>query len=91
MCSSDLRLRQLRNQRRHFIEYLVPALELTAVPRTVHGFVSDVGKLRPAASKIFKKGHVICTLNGLVFYAQLCRVNLVPSASEKNIEDTIFS
>jgi hypothetical protein len=63
------RLRQLRNNRGNFIEYLVPALELTAVLRALHGFISNEGELRLAVSEILKEGHVVRTVDGLMFYS----------------------
>src|SRR6185312_1510098 len=60
-----------------FIEYLVPALELTAVSCALQRFVSDVGEFRPAVSQVLKKSHVERALYGLMFYSQLRRLNLV--------------
>jgi len=44
------RLRQPRNNGSKLIEYLVPALELTAIFRALHGFISNEGEFRPAVS-----------------------------------------
>jgi hypothetical protein len=62
-------LRQLRNNCGNFIEYLVPALHLAAVFRTLHGFVSNEGEFRPAVPEILKDGHVVRTVYGLIFYS----------------------
>src|SRR5580704_19041066 len=71
------RLYQPRNNRSKFIEYLVPALHLTAIFRALHGFISNEGKFRLAVSEILKDGHVVRTVYGLIFYSQLRRLNLV--------------
>src|ERR1700719_4000092 len=71
------RLYQPRDNRSKFIEYLVPALQLTAIFRALHGFISNEGEFRPAVSQILKDGHVVRTLYGLMFYSQLRRINLV--------------
>src|SRR5580692_2964269 len=71
------RLRQLRNNCRNFIEYLVPALQLTAIFRALHGFISSVGEFRLAVSEILKDGHVVRTVYGLMFYSKCRRINLV--------------
>src|SRR3984957_13138652 len=71
------RLRQLRNNCGNFFECLVPALELTAIFRALHGFISNEGEFRPAVSQILKDGHVVRTLYGLMFYSYLRRVNFV--------------
>ena len=63
------RLRQLRNNCGNFIEYLVPALQLTAIFRALHGFISNEGEFRPAVSEILKDGHVVRTVYGLMFYS----------------------
>ena len=44
------RLRQLLNNRSKFIEYLFPSLELTAIFRALHGFISNEGEFRLAVS-----------------------------------------
>ena len=44
------RLRQPRNNCSKFIEYLVPALHLTAIFRALHGFISNEGEFRLAVS-----------------------------------------
>jgi hypothetical protein len=62
-------LRQLRNNFSNFIEYLVPALHLTAVFRALHGFISNEGEFRPAVSEILKDGDVVRTVDRLMFYA----------------------
>ncbi len=64
-----LRLHQLRKNCGNFIEYLVPALQLTAVFRALHGFISNVGEFRLAVSEILKEGHVVRTVDGLMFYS----------------------
>ena len=63
------RLYQPRNNRSKFIEYLVPALHLTAIFRALHGFISNEGKFRLAVSEILKDGHVVRTFYGLMFYS----------------------
>ena len=63
------RLRQPRNNRGKFIEYLVPALHLTAIFRALHGFISNEGEFRLAVSEILKDGHVVRTVYGLMFYS----------------------
>jgi hypothetical protein len=63
------RLRQLRNNCRNFIEYLVPALQLTAILCALHGFVANVGEFRLAVSEILKDGLVVRTVYGLMFYS----------------------
>src|SRR5208283_1367318 len=60
------RLRQLRNNCGNFIEYLVPALHLTAVFRALHGFVSNEGEFRPAVPEILKEGHVVRAVDRLM-------------------------
>src|ERR1700736_1589899 len=72
-----VRLRQLRNNCGKFLEYLVPALNLTAILRALHGFISNEGKFRLAVSEILKDGHVVRTLDGLMFYSQFRRLDLV--------------
>src|SRR5215469_905597 len=64
-----LRLCQPRNNVSKFIEYLVPALELTAIFRALHGFISNEGESRLAVSYILKDGHVVRTLYGIMFYS----------------------
>src|SRR5450631_2853489 len=59
------------------MEYLVPALHLTAIFRPLHGFISNEGKFRLAVSEILKDGHVVRTVDGLMFDSQLRRVNPV--------------
>src|ERR1700746_414043 len=61
------RLRQPRNNCSKFIEYLVPALHLTAISRALHGFISNEGKFRLAVSEILKDGHVVRTVYSLMF------------------------
>jgi hypothetical protein len=63
------RLRQLRNNRGNFIEYLDPALHLPAVLRALHGFISNEGEFRLAVSEILKDSHVVRTVYGLMFYS----------------------
>ena len=63
------RLRQLRNNCGNFIEYLVPALHLTAIFRALHGFISNEGEFRLAVSEILKDGHVVRTVYSLMFYS----------------------
>jgi hypothetical protein len=62
-------LRQLRNNCSNFIEYLVPALHLTAILCALHGFVSNEGEFRLAVSQILKDGHVVRTVDSLMFYS----------------------
>src|SRR5229473_3710286 len=71
------RLYQPRNNRSNFIEYLVPALHLTAIFRALHGFISNEGEFRLAVSEILKDGHVVGTVYGLMFYSICRRLNLV--------------
>jgi hypothetical protein len=60
-----------RLKRRHncgkFIEYLVPAFHLTAILCALHGFISDEGEFRLAVSEILEDGHIVRTLDGLMF------------------------
>jgi hypothetical protein len=63
------RLRQLRNNCGNFIEYLVPALHLTAIFRALHGFISSESEFRPAIPEILKDGHVVRTVDSLMFYS----------------------
>ena len=63
------RLRQPRNNCGNFIEYLVPALHLTAIFRALHGFISNEGEFRLAVSEILKDGHVVRTVDSLMFYS----------------------
>ena len=63
------RRRQPRNNCCNFIEYLVPALQLTAVFRAFHGFISNEGELRLAVPEILKEGHVVRAVDGLMFYS----------------------
>src|SRR5450432_2261169 len=63
------RLRQLRNNLSNFIEYLVPALHLTASFRALHGFISNESEFRLAVSEILKDGHVVRTVDSLMFYS----------------------
>jgi len=60
-----------------FIEYLVPALHLTAIFRALHGFISNEGKFRLAVSNILKRNHVVHIVYGLMFYSLLRRLNPV--------------
>ena len=62
-------LRQPGNNLSNFIEYLLPALELTALSRALHGFISSVGEFRLAVSEVLKDGHVERTVDGLMFYS----------------------
>jgi hypothetical protein len=62
-------LRQLRNNCGNFIEYLVPALHLTAILCALHGFISNEGEFRLAVSQILKDGHVVRTVDSLMFYS----------------------
>ena len=48
------RPRYLRNHLGNFIEYLVPALHLTAILRALHGFISNEGEFRLAVPEISK-------------------------------------
>src|ERR1700751_3365083 len=63
------RLYQPRNNRSKFIEYLVPALHLTAIFRALPGFISNEGKFRLAGSEILKDGPVVRTVYSLMFYS----------------------
>src|SRR5580698_4735802 len=45
------RLCQLRDNLSNFIEYLVHALQLTAIFCALHGFISNEGEFRPAGMK----------------------------------------
>ena len=63
------RLHQSRNNRSNFFEYLVPALQLPAILCALHGFISDVSESRLAVPEILKDGHVVRTLDGLMFYS----------------------
>jgi hypothetical protein len=62
-------MRQLRNNCGNFIEYLDPALHLTAIFRALHGIISNEGEFRLAVSEILKEGHVVGTVYGLMFYS----------------------
>jgi len=46
-----------------------PALHLTAIFRALQGFISDEGEFRLAVSEILKEGHVVRTVDGLMFYS----------------------
>jgi hypothetical protein len=63
------RLRQPRNNCSNFIEYLLRALQLTAIDCVLHGFISNEGEFRLAVSKILKKNHVVRTVYGLMLYS----------------------
>ena len=63
------RLRKLRNNCGNLIECLVPALELTAVSRALHGVISNEGQFCLAVSQILKEGHVVRTVYDLMFYS----------------------
>jgi hypothetical protein len=63
------RLSQLLNHRSKLIEDLLPALQLTAIFRALHGFISDEGEFRLAVSQILKEGHVVRALYGLMLYS----------------------
>src|SRR5579871_1699860 len=69
--------RQPRDNRGKLLEYLVPALELTAILRALHGLISNVGEFRPAVSQVLKEGHVVRALDRLMFDPQLRGINLV--------------
>src|SRR6202142_1712692 len=43
----------------------------------LHRFISNEGEFRLAVSKILKQNHVVRTFYSLMFYSQLCRLNLV--------------
>src|SRR5258708_8958975 len=75
--NSLFRVRQPRNNRGNYIEYLIPALCLPAVFCVLHGFISNEGEFRPAVSKILKNNHVVRTVYGLMFYSIVRRLNLV--------------
>jgi hypothetical protein len=86
------RLRSPRNHCGKFIEYLDPALYLTAIFSVLPAFISNEGEFRLAVSTILKGSHIVHAVYGLMFYSILRRVNLVfPSGSEKHMEETIFS
>src|SRR5262249_41526794 len=70
------RLPQPGNHRSKFVEYLVPALKLTAFFRALHRFISHEGEFCLAVSELFEDGHVVRTLDGLMFYSQLRRIDL---------------
>src|ERR1022692_3574292 len=59
------------------MEYLVPALDLTAISCVLHGFISNEGEFRLAVSKILKGNHIVRIVHGLMFYSILRRLNLV--------------
>src|SRR5215472_11012431 len=61
----------------NLIEYLLPAIELTALDCVLHGFISNEGQFCLAVSKILKKDHVMHIFDGLMFYSVLRRLNLV--------------
>src|SRR3984957_19821643 len=62
------RLRQLRNHCGNFLECLDPALHLPAIFCALHGFISSVGEFRLAVPEILKDGHVVRTVDSLIFY-----------------------
>src|ERR1700685_594706 len=66
-----------RNNCGNFIELLIPALQLTAIFRALHGFTSNEGEFRLAVSKILKNNHVVHIVYGLMFYSIVRRLNLV--------------
>jgi hypothetical protein len=70
-------VRHPRNHRSNLIEYLGPALHLTAIFRALHGFISNEGKFRLAVSNVLKKNHVVHIVYGLMFYSVLRRLNPV--------------
>src|SRR5262249_52531354 len=72
------RLHQPLNNCGNLIEYLLPAFHLAALACALQGFISNEGEFRLAVSQILKEGHVVRTLDGLMFYSQLRRINLVP-------------
>src|SRR5580704_7002260 len=72
-----LRLPQPCNHYGEFIEYLVPALYLTAIFSVLHGFISNEGESRLAVSKILKGSHIVHAVYGLMFYSIVRRLNLV--------------
>jgi hypothetical protein len=63
------RLHQPRNNISNFVEYLVPALQLTAIFCALHRFISNEGKFRLAVSEILKDRHIVRTLDSLMFYS----------------------
>jgi len=71
------RVRSPRNNCGKFIEYLVPALHLTAIFCALHSFISNEGEFRLAVSKILKGNHIVRTVYGLMFDSILRRLNLV--------------
>src|SRR5579872_3303193 len=72
------RLRQPCNNCGNFIEYLVPALQLTAIFCALHRFIYNEGEFRLAVPEILKEGHVVGTLYGLMVDSELRRIKLVP-------------
>ena len=72
-----VRSRQLRNNRSNFIEYLVPALQLTALFCVLHSFISNEGEFRPTVSKILNSNHVVRTVYDFMFYSMMRGLNLV--------------
>ena len=71
------RLPQPPNHCGKLIEYLVPALYLTAIFSILHGFISNEGESRLAVPKILKGSHIVHTVCGLMFYSIVRRLNLV--------------
>src|SRR5215469_4717824 len=72
--SFSFRLRQPHNNCGKFIEYLVPALELTALDCVLHGLISNESEFRLAVPNILKKHYVVHALDGLMF----CSLRLNP-------------
>src|ERR1700683_3276356 len=75
--SCSFRLCQPRNNCGNFIELLIPALQLTAIFRALHGFTSNEGEFRLAVSKSLKNNHVVRVVYGLMFYSIVRRLDLV--------------
>ena len=61
--------RQFRNHCSNLVEYLLRALQLTALDCILHGFISDEGEFCLAVSEILKDGHVVRTVYGLMVYS----------------------
>src|SRR5579863_1606726 len=71
------RARQPRNHCGKFIEYLVPALYLTAILSVLHGLISNECKSGLAVSKILKGSHIVRIGDGLMLYSIVRRLNPV--------------
>src|SRR5215468_835563 len=76
--ASYIRLGQSLNNCSNLIEYLLHALQLTALDCVPQGLIPNEGEFRLAVSKILKGDHVVRVFYGLMFYSNLRRINLVP-------------